>query len=284
MVAFNIATQRLLTGLQDGDTLKPGGTIKPHRLLGLLLQAMGFASVTIQTTPPGDVRTLWYNKDTDTIRRYNPVAAQWENLVPPQYFLHALQIAFRAAGVEGIADDVDKIPFFDVSADETKMISVADLKASLGVTGWVQYGATQTLVAPVSSVEFDLPTAYTSFLLRSTFTHIGGTTFPNPRLRGVYPTSALVNLAAGLSGTFGVGTKQRYDLYTGDRGDLTGWIRRETDPTQIDVTEGNTNGYAISLTNRVAKIRLAVPDGSFGDESTATWQFASGSVFKLFVR
>ena len=284
MVAFNISTQRLLTGLQDGDTLKPGGTIKPHRLLGLLLQAMGFASVTIQTTPPGDVRTLWYNKDTDTIRRYNPVAAQWGSLVPPQYFLHVLQIAFRAAGVEGITDDVDKIPFFDVSADETKMISVADLKASLGVSGWVQSGTTQTLDTPASSVEFDLPLAYTSFLLRSTFSPFGGAaTKFNPRLRGVSPTSAVIELYNRKSGTFN-GTVNRYPLYSGDRGDLTGFIRREIIPDDVDGAEGNSNGRNITLSNRIAKIRLAVPNGTVGGETADTWQFASGSVFKLFVR
>lgn len=283
MAVYNPATQKIIVSASDSD--KPRYAVRAPRILSLVLSYMGFLNITIGTVAPGDVRTLWYNKDTDTLRRYNPLTAAWANITPPQFFMHILQTAFRAANVEGVMADDDKVPFFDVSADETKMISVADFKASLGVTGWVQWGNTITLGAPASSVEFDLPTTYESFLIRATFTAtVGSPAYYNPRVRGVYPTNAVVNLAGGLSGTFNpANTQQRYHQYSGDRGDLTGCVFRHNGYSYDDM-QTNADQRMIAISNRLAKVRLAVPDGSFGDETATSWQFAIGSVFKLFVR
>ena len=283
MAVFNPLTQKIIVSALDSD--KPKYAVPAPVTLALMLSAFGFANITIGTVAPGDARTLWYNKDTNKFRRYNPLTAAWADLIPSQWFMHTLQIAFRSAGVEGIVDDADKIPFFDVSADETKMISFADMKASLGVTGWIQYGNTITLGAPASSVEFELPTTYESFLIRATFTAtVGSPAYYNPRVRGVYPTNAVVNLAGGLSGTFNpANTQQRYHQYSGDRGDLTGCVFRHNGYSYDDM-QTNAEQRMIAISNRLAKVRLAVPDGSFGDETATSWQFATGSVFKLFVR
>lgn len=283
MAVFNPLTQKIIVSALDSD--KPKYAVPAPVMLALMLSAFGFASITIGTVAPGDARTLWYNKDTNKFRRYNPLTAAWADLIPSQWFMHTLQIAFRSAGVEGIVDDADKIPFFDVSADETKMISFADIKASLGITGWIQYGNTITLGAPASSVEFNLPTQYSDFLLRATFDPFGdgAPAYYNPRVRGVYPTNAIVDLSAQLSGTFNpTFTQQRYHLFSGDRGDLTGFIFRQN--SYLHDTLEQTGQATISLTNRIAKIRFVVPDGALPGEPTAGWQFATGSVFKLFVR
>ena len=283
MAVFNPLTQKIIVSALDSD--KPKYAVPAPVTLALMLSAFGFANITIGTVAPGDARTLWYNKDTNKFRRYNPLTAAWADLIPSQWFMHTLQIAFRSAGVEGIVDDADKIPFFDMSADETKMISFADMKASLGVTGWIQYGNTITLGAPASSVEFNLPNQYSDFVLRATFDPFGdgAPAYYNPRVRGVYPTNAIVDLSANLSGTFNPSfTQQRYHLFSGDRGDLTGFIFRQNSYLYDAIEQ--TGQTTISLTNRIAKIRFLVPDGALPGEPTAGWQFATGSVFKLFVR
>jgi hypothetical protein len=285
MTAFDPTAHKLLTAGTGSD--KPQFAVPSQRVLANLLSSLGFDSIEINTIAPTNVRALWYNKDTDQFRRYNPLTASWSTLVPTQWFFHILQLAFRAAGVEGIADNADKLPFFDVSADETKMITIADLKASLGVTGWVQYGATQTLAAPVEYVEFDLPTAYSDFLMVASYnTQDGdGTTRFRPRMKGVYPTAALTDLSYEISGTFNQGTARTERWwYSGDRSDLTGSMLRMYPP-------GSGSQYILNmqhLTNRVAKIRFGRPDG--GTDPTGDpiandyYRFTVGSVFKVFVR
>ena len=285
MTAYNPLTQKLIVSGTDTD--KPKFAVPPQRVLALLLSSLGFESIEINTIAPSNVRVLWYNKDTDQFRRYNPLTAAWSTMVPTQWFMHILQLAFRSAGVEGIADNADKIPFFDVSADETKMITMSDLKASLGVTGWVQYGATQTLAAPAEYVEMDLPSAYSDFMLVTTYnTQDGdGTTRYRPRMKGVYPTAALTDLTYQISGTFNQGTERTERWwYSGDRSDLTGTMLRL-------LPAGSGSQYILNmqhLTNRVAKIRFGRPDGGTdpGGDPIANdyYRFTVGSTFKLFVR
>lgn len=280
MPVHNLDTQEIVT-TTPGAPAKPGALIKPKRLFMLLVQALGFNSVTISTTAPLDQETLWYNSDTDAFRRYNPNNAAWESLVPSQYALHLLQKAFKAAQVEGVFDNADKFPFFDVSANESKMISAADFKASLGITGWLQYGATQTLVAAQTEIEFDLPAVFGSVLLHGTWQATGaGTLFP-PEVIAVYPTNAEVNIGSDQVSTIEGGTSRRTRAWLeGDRSDLTGVVRFNTHRSLSGVAEtlsdqGN-RAPLFHLTNRVAKLRYRRTSG--------TWQFAIGSVFKLFVR
>ena len=294
MAVFNPLTQKIIVSALDSD--KPKYAVPAPVMLALMLSAFGFASITIGTVAPGDARTLWYNKDTNKFRRYNPLTAAWADLIPSQWFMHTLQIAFRSAGVEGIVDDADKMPFFDVSADETKMISFADMKASLGVSGWVQYAA-NTLVARTQMVEFELPFSYNDFMIRATFDAylIGGAGNVrfNPRVRGVYPTNALIDLSVSLSGTFGANvTQQHAQQFSGDRGDLTGMIMRENGWSWNNNVASDQR-RVIPVTNRISKVRFMVPDGGVPitggppysePKDDDAWGFEVGSVFKLFVR
>lgn len=277
MAVFNPLTQKIIVSALDSD--KPKYAVPAPVTLALMLSAFGFANITIGTVAPGDARTLWYNKDTNKFRRYNPLTAAWADLIPSQWFMHTLQIAFRSAGVEGIVDDADKMPFFDVSADETKMISFADMKASLGITGWVQYGVTQTLAAPALYFEHALPTVFRDFLVITTYTPTIPSRPYGPRMVGVYPTNALVDITGAFSGGDGAGISPAHWWYSGDRSDLTGIIWRQKPQgsgQQFPIVEG--------LTNRIAKIRFTSPRGDFSGWPTDTWEFAIGSTSKLFVR
>lgn len=272
MAAFDPTTHNLIVSAADSE--KPKHAVPAARVFQSMLATLGFESIEINTVAPSNVRVLWYNKDTDQFRRYNPLTAAWSTLVPTQWFLHILQLAFRSAGVEGVADNADKLPFFDVSADETKMITMGDLKASLGVTGWVQYDI-ETLVAPATYFELDLPTAFKDFLLVVNFTLTGSATYP-ARMIGIYPTDAQVDITGDFTG--GQASPQHW-WYSGDRSDLTGVIWRQKPQgsgTSFPIIEG--------LSNRIAKIRYSSPRGNFGGWPTDTWQFATGSVAKLFVR
>lgn len=272
MTAFDPTTHNLIVSAADSE--KPKHAVPAARVMQSMLATLGFESIEINTVAPSNVRVLWYNKDTDQFRRYNPLTAAWSTLIPTQWFLHILQLVFRSAGVEGVADNADKLPFFDVSADETKMITMGDLKASLGVTGWIQYGATQTLVAPAEYVDLDLPTAFSDFMMITTYTATGtGTTF-RPKMSGIYPTNALVDISTGINGTFEAPSSGRTEQwwFSGDRSDLTGIIMRKN-------PEGNF-ALITSLTNRLAKVRFQRTGGG----ANPTWQFDTGSVFKMFVR
>lgn len=287
MAIFNPLTQKIIVTALDSD--KPRYAVPAPVALALMLSMFGFASITIGAVAPGDVRTLWYNKDTNKFRRYNPLTAAWADLTPSQWFLHTIQIAFRSANVEGVMADADKVPFFDVSADELKMISVLDFKASLGVSGWVQWQDTITLDAPTAIVNFnDLPLSYTSFAIRADFTTFGGAvTKYNPRLRGVYSTGSYMDLTVGLSGTIPSGLQRRTYQFSGDRGDETGFIFRDFAWVNTEL-DNNNHDIPVPLTNRIRHLRLVVPDGGpMGDGQNSpvdTWQFAAGSTFKLWVR
>lgn len=279
MAVFNPLTQKIIVSALDSD--KPKYAVPAPVTLALMLSAFGFASITIGTVAPGDARTLWYNKDTNKFRRYNPLTAAWADLIPSQWFMHTLQIAFRSAGVEGIMDDADKVPFFDVSADETKMISFADMKASLGVSGWVQYAA-NTLAVGAEAIEFDLPQSYNDIALIGTWsaerTNESNSSLNRPFLYGVYPTNATVQLGRDTGTVVIPGTtyKTRY-LASGDRGDLTGFWWAQT-----IISNGQDTHVMYDVVNRVSRIRYT-RDPGVNPENNA-WRFTAGSVFKLFVR
>lgn len=287
MAAIDLSAQRVVL-TKTGAPLKPGAVVKPQILLATLLQSLGFSSITIGTTAPGDQESLWYNKDNNTFRRYNPLTSTWAVMVPSQWVMHLLQMGMKAATVEGVVDSADKHMFFDVSANEIKTISDADYKASLGVTGWVQWGSTITLSSPANVVNFqDLPTSFTSVLITAQYTRQGGTggTRRLGRVRGIYPGGTRCNLAHnGMpSDTFSNSDtiKQAWQ-FSGDLNDQTGFMFRDF-YVKDGVSYSYPNRLAIPTTNKIKNIRYIVPDGEF-DEATDDYNFAAGSVFKQFVR
>lgn len=280
MPDFDPTTQNLIGSLA-GTPLKPGVALPPQNTIARIFDQLGIYDIEFGTVAPGDVKVLWFDTDTRTVKRRNPISGSWAVMTPDQFVLHLLQRGFTAAVVESLADNADKMPFFDVSANESKMISVADFKSSLGVTGWTQYGSTQTLGVATTQIEFELPTAFTSVLLHGTWQATGAGTLQAPDLLAVYPTDAEVNLNSDQVSTIEGGTARRARAWLeGDRSDLTGVVRFNTHRSLSGAAEttsdSGTRAPIFHLTNRIAKLRYRRPSG--------TWQFAIGSEFKLFVR
>ncbi|MCO5164654.1 MAG: hypothetical protein M9939_26550 [Mesorhizobium sp.] len=292
MVAFNPNSHKLIVSAGDLDEAAP---LDAKVMLGSLLNVMGLASVTIGTVAPVDKKTLWWNKDVNQFRRYNPVTSQWLQLSPDLFALHLLHRAFTAANVEGSFANDDLFSFFDVSAGETKMISSEDLKALLPIHGWSQF-STFTVSAPIAQYDAALPSVFSEIMVSCQ--NINGNDYSGAgagtgwELWGQFLTAAnavipitngdgqnrfrLNNLPQGERN----GARSGQVMVIGDKASQLGNFRYAADESNTGHRPWARHGGDGPVTTDVAKIRI-VP--VYGAGHTGSSNLTAGTI-KVWVR